>query len=217
MIVAIDGPAGVGKSTIARWVSRRFQLFYLNSGKFYRALALLSHQRGISHQDSPALEALAAKMDFSVKNGNLHLGTKILGQELHTADMDKLAPLVSRSPMVRSVITEKIQNITKNQSIVCEGRDMTTVVFPKAEVKIFLDATPEVRAQRRFKERPEGKTIEVILEETKRRDHIDRNKAVGGLKIAEDASVLDTSTLTISQVCEKVGEIIKEQIKHTSI
>jgi cytidylate kinase len=213
VIVAIDGPAGVGKSTIAQWVSEELNLFYLNSGKFYRALALVSTEVGVSPEDPQGLKTLAEGMDFSVNQGKLCLDGRPLGQELHTLAIDRLSPLVSRSPVVRTVITDKIRRITQDQNIVCEGRDMTTVVFPQAEVKIFLDASPEVRAARRLKERSEGKTFQEILEETKRRDNIDRNKTVGGLKIAPDASVLDTSALTISQVCARVVTIIKEQIK----
>ena len=116
---------------------------------------------------------------------------------------------VSTDPLIRSVVNNSIRTITKELDVITEGRDMTTVVFPKAEVKIYVDARAEIRAQRRFEQNPGGRSYEQILQEIQQRDKIDQSKKVGALKISSEATYLDTSDLTIDRVCEKVVEIIK--------
>jgi len=216
MIVAIDGPAGVGKSTVASTMAKTFGFFNLNSGNFYRALALKADRLKISEKDSDALENLLFNTTFSLEENSFLMDGERVDVELRKGRIDYLAPRVSAHPKVRSLINKKIRKITTDMDLICEGRDMTSEVFPNAEVKIFLDAAPEVRAERRFKERGEDKSYEQVLNETNERDRIDRNKEVGGLKIVPGALVLDTSTLTISAVCDKVEKIIRNQLEYLS-
>ena len=116
---------------------------------------------------------------------------------------------MSVNPQVRSIVNERIHDLTKRMDVIAEGRDMTTVVFPTAEHKFFFDALPEIRARRRYEQNPEVMDYDTILKEINERDAIDRNKPVGGLKIAPDAVYIDTSYLTINEVCEKVIKAVK--------
>jgi len=204
MVIAIDGPSGVGKSSIAKYISDKLGIYYLNSGNFYRAITLQLIKNGLdskSHDD----RMKACKMSvFDVIDGQFYLNGENVNDKLHTRAIDMEASYVSVDPDVRSFVNEAIHKLTESMSIICEGRDMTTVVFPNAEYKFYFDAEPEIRAERRFKQKPDGLSKEEILAEINKRDENDKNKPVGSLKIAEDAVYIDTSYLTIDEVCAKV-------------
>lgn len=212
MIVAIDGPAGVGKSSIARMVGNLLGLYYLNSGNFYRGVTYRVLHQGIDPTDKQLCIKAAKEADFDVRDGHFYLDGEDVEDELHTPAIDLWASKISVIPEVRAIVNENIHDLTKRLDIIAEGRDMTTVVFPDAEHKFFFDAAPEVRAKRRFDQNPDAMPYEKVLAEINERDHIDRNKPVGGLKIAPDAIYIDTSYLTINEVCDKVVEAIKGQI-----
>jgi cytidylate kinase len=212
MIVAIDGPAGVGKSTVAQFVADRFDFFNLNSGNFYRAVALSALDKGISPEQQDELAELAASLDLEIKDSHLHLDGKDVEHELRTDRIEGIVSLVSSCVPVRRIVNEHIRRITSGMNVVAEGRDMTSVVFPHGEVKFFLDASPLSRAQRRFKQGTSELTLDEIAHNIEERDRIDRNKKEGSLKITEEAEYLDTSDLTLDQVCEKVSGKIKEYI-----
>jgi cytidylate kinase len=205
MILALDGPAGCGKSTIAKLLSERLGFLYINSGNLYRAIAFRSIQRGIALADSEALIACAseASIDCDADGGILLDGAK-RSAELRSAKVDAIVAQVSAVPKIRSIVNEIVRRIASSRDAVVEGRDMTTVVFPDAEAKFFIDASVEERAKRRFEQGSSNLSYDAILENIRMRDAIDRGKAVGALKIAEDALYLDTSGLTIEQVYEKV-------------
>lgn len=204
MVVAIDGPAGVGKSTIAKMVADRCGFYYLNSGSFYRAIAWnYLRQYGEPTDRNLVLES-AERLKFSVVDGRLCVDGVDVEDSLHTPAVDLWASKVSVDPRVRTVVNRNLYELSKGMDIVAEGRDITTVVFPDAECKFFFDASPEVRAKRRLDQHPDGPPYEQVLREIIERDENDRNKPVGGLKIAHDACYIDTSYLTIEQVCEKV-------------
>ena len=212
MIVAIDGPAGVGKSSIAKMVGKKLGLYYLNSGNFYRGVTYRVLHQGIDPTDAQKCIQAAKDAVFDVVDGHFYLDGQNVEDELHTPAIDLWASKISVIPQVRAIVNERIHELTKKLDIIAEGRDMTTVVFPDAEHKFFFDAKPEVRAKRRFDQNPSAMEYERVLAEINERDEIDRNKPVGGLKIASDAIYIDTSYLTINEVCEKVVNAIKGQI-----
>ncbi len=208
MIVAIDGPAGVGKSSIARMVADKLGLYYLNSGNFYRGVTYKVLHSGIDPNDRELCIKTAREAVFDVKDGHFLLDGEDVEDELHTPAIDLWASKISVIPEVRAVVNENIHALTRKLDIIAEGRDMTTVVFPEAEHKFFFDAKPEVRAQRRFDQNPKAMEYAKVLAEINERDTIDRNKPVGGLKIASDAIYIDTSYLTINEVCDKVVKAV---------
>ena len=205
MILALDGPAGCGKSTIAKLLSERLGFLYINSGNLYRAISFRSLQRKVALADTEALIncAVGASIDCDADGGILLDGVK-RSSELRSAEVDAIVAQVSAVPQIRSIVNEIVRRIAASRDAVVEGRDMTTVVFPDAEAKFFIDASVEERAKRRFEQGSSNLSYDAILENIRMRDAIDRGKAVGALKIAEDALYLDTSGLTIEQVYEKV-------------
>ncbi len=212
MIVAIDGPAGVGKSSIAKMVGNKLELYYLNSGNFYRGVTYRVLHLGLDPNDRETCIRTAKEALFDVVDGHFYLDGQNVEDELHTPAIDLWASKISVIPEVRAIVNERIHELTRKLDIIAEGRDMTTVVFPDAQFKFFFDAKPEVRAKRRFDQNPSAMEYDRVLAEINERDQIDRNKPVGGLKIAPDAIYIDTSYLTINEVCEKVVNAIKGQI-----
>lgn len=204
MVVAIDGPAGVGKSSIARMIAQKCNFYYLNSGSFYRAYTYLHLEDGKDPTDLPGVLETAKKYLLEVQDGRICVGGIDIEDKLHTPSVDRHVAQVSAYPELRAYVNEQLRRISQDLDVICEGRDITTVVFPDADLKCFFDARPEVRAKRRFEQHPDGQNYESVLQQIKMRDEIDRNKPVGALKVADDALYIDTSYLTMEQVCEKV-------------
>ncbi len=202
MIIAIDGPAGTGKSTIASIIAKKLNITYLNSGSFYRALTLALNSTDIAVSDEKGVIDFCKKQQLDYVNSRLFLNGVDVEDSLHNDDVSKRVAQVSSIISVRHLVNERMREITKSQSIICEGRDMTTVVFPNAEYKFYLDASIDVQAKRRFDQGVSNMTLEEIKESIRKRDEIDRNKAEGALKKADDAFYIDTSDLTIDKVCE---------------
>lgn len=202
MVVAIDGPAGCGKSTVAKILAERLHLTFLNSGSFYRGITLALLRAGIDLKDEQKVLDFARGLSLDYVNSHLILEGEDVEDLLHTDQVDAHAAQVSAIVPLRHIVNEKIREVTKSLSIVCEGRDMTTVVFPNAEHKFYLDASIDVQAQRRFDQGVSDLSLEEIKESIRKRDEIDKNKAEGALKIAPDALYIDTSHLTIEEVCE---------------
>ncbi|MGP1588088.1 MAG: (d)CMP kinase [Treponemataceae bacterium] len=201
MIIAIDGPAGTGKSTIAKLISEKLDIVFLNSGSFYRAITLaLLGENKINESDEKICE-FAKTLTLGYENSRLILNGKDVEDLLHSDHVDAFVAQISAIVPLRRIVNDKIREITKNLSIVCEGRDMTTVVFPDADYKFYLDASIDVQAQRRYKQGCSNMSLEQVKEAILKRDAIDKNKAEGSLKIASDAQYIDTSLLTIEQVC----------------
>jgi len=204
MVVAIDGPAGVGKSSIAKMIADKCGFYYLNSGSFYRAYTYAHQKSGKDPFDNDGVLATAKETPLTVENGLICMNGTSVEDKLHTPEVDAVVAQVSANPHLRNHVDAQLRQIARDLDIVVEGRDMTTVVFPNAELKCYFDATPEVRAERRFKQHPGNQSYDSVLKQIIERDTIDRNKKFGALKIAEDALYIDTSHLTIGQVCEKV-------------
>ncbi|AFG37575.1 (d)CMP kinase [Spirochaeta africana] len=212
MVVAIDGPAGTGKSTIARFIAERSELYYVNSGNLYRAVALLALRQDIDPQHHEHVLQCAREHTIDFSAGKTLLDGQEADDELRTDEVDACVAQISRIPEVRDIVNAVLRKIASHTGIVVEGRDMTTVVFPDAEVKIFLDATIDARADRRFQQGTSRLSLEEIRQSIAERDHIDRTKPVGALVQSDDAVYLDTSDLTIQEVCARVMEIIQ---RHT--
>ena len=190
-------------------VSDELGMYYLNSGNFYRGVTYRILNLGLDPAKPDDCVKAAKEAQFDVKDGRFYLDGEDVEDKLHHPSIDIWSSKVSVNPQVRSIVNERIHDLTKRMDVVAEGRDMTTVVFPNAEHKFFFDALPEIRARRRYEQNPGVMDYDTILKEINERDEIDRNKPVGGLKIAPDAVYIDTSYLTINEVCEKVIKAVK--------
>jgi cytidylate kinase len=204
MIVAIDGPAGVGKSTIARKISKQASLFYVNSGNFYRAITYEVLKGNLSVEDHPSIVSIAEGLEFSIINEHLHVNNSDYENYLHSDSVDKLVAQVSSIVPIRNIVNSAIRKTTVSMDIIVEGRDISTVVFPNADLKVYLDASVLKRANRRHKQGISNLSLNEIIKSIKKRDNIDKTKIEGSLKISDEALYLDTSDLTIDEVCEKV-------------
>lgn len=202
MVVALDGPAGAGKSTIAEEIARRTGFTYLNSGNFYRALTLAVIENNL--QETDQILEMARTCRIEVIDKRFILNGRDVHDLLHSDAVDKKVAIISTIPELREIVTNLLRTIAGNNNIVMEGRDISTVVFPDAKVKVYLDASVETRARRRFTQGVSALSLEEIEDSIRKRDSIDQNKQIGALKKTEDAFYLDTSDLTIDQVCEKV-------------
>ncbi|QEJ95453.1 30S ribosomal protein S1 [Treponema phagedenis] len=219
IIVAVDGPAGSGKSTIAKLLAEELHLTFMNTGSFYRALSLaVLRSLGGSADGSGAAPPdlseeerwteFAEHTDLRYSNGSVYLGNENVEAFLRSDAVEKIVAALSAIIPIRHCINKKIRDAARSLDIICEGRDMTTVVFPDADFKFYLDASVEARAKRRFNQGTSKLSLEEITANIEERDQIDKNKKEGSLKIAKDAAYLDTSRLTIKEVCE----IIKNKI-----
>ncbi|MBO5401279.1 MAG: (d)CMP kinase [Spirochaetaceae bacterium] len=202
MIIAIDGPAGTGKSTIAKLIAEKLNITFLNSGSFYRGITLALLKDNVDLSDEKKVLEFADNLDLDYVNEHLILNGEDVDHLLHQDIVDANASQVSSIVELRHIVNKKLRKITETQSVVCEGRDITTVVFPMAEYKFYLDASIDVQAQRRFNQGVSQLSLEEIKEAIRKRDELDKNKKEGSLKIAEDATYIDTSDLTIDNVCE---------------
>jgi len=217
VIIAIDGPAGSGKSTLASLLARRYNYTNIETGAMYRALALKAMQSGVSLENGSALAALAANSRIELEpgpDGNCVLLDGVdVTQRIRQQDVTDAASKVSVHPPVRERLVEQQRQMGKGGGVVMEGRDIGTKVFPHADVKIFLDAAPEVRSNRRFLQQPPAtKQEESVLAELRERDRRDRTRATSPLVAAPDAVVIDSTNLNLDQVFRKAVEIIERKI-----
>jgi len=221
MIIAIDGPAGAGKSTVAARIARRFNLLNLETGAMYRAFALKALERGISPEDANGLERLASvtviRLESSPNGNRVFLDEREITSRLREPAVTEAASRVSVHPAIRKWMVNLQRQLGERGRIVMEGRDIGTAVFPDAEVKIFLDADPEVRSQRRYEQietTPAAGTVApaAVLEEIRERDRRDRTRTLSPLKPAPDAVVIDSTRLPLDEVVERVEGIIRERL-----
>ena len=208
MVVAIDGPAGVGKSTVARKSAERVGFLYINSGSFYRAVTLAVLQGGGSPDNEGGILETARKCRFELVEGRLYLDGRSVEGKLHSDAVDAWVAIHSAIPGVRDVVNARLRELASGRDVVVEGRDIGTIVFPDARVKIYLDADVATRAARRHDQGVSGMSLEQIQKAISIRDTVDRGKPTGRLAAAPDALPIDTSLLTIDEVCERVREAI---------
>ena len=220
LTIAIDGPAGASKSTIAARLARKLGYVNLESGAMYRALALKAIRNDISFDDEPALLALAQRSKIRLeptREGNrVFLDGMDVSQRIREQDVTNAASRVSIHPSVRQWMVERQRELGTGGGVIMEGRDIGTKVFPHAEVKVFLDAHPEVRQQRRVLQRAEkGVQVEPqrIAAELQERDLRDRTRAASPLVPADDAVIIDSSQLSIDQVVDKVEALVRKKLR----
>jgi cytidylate kinase len=214
-VIAIDGPAGAGKSTLAAHLARRFGFLNLETGAMYRALALKAMEHDLDFDAEPELLELAEQTRIALKpqlEGNVVLLDGVdVSRRVRDGDVTAAASRVSVHPRLREWMVEQQRLLGNAGGVVMEGRDIGTVVFPDAEVKIFLDAAPEVRGNRRYRQGGPAQaevTEEAVIRELKERDARDRNRAESPLRAAEDAVILDSTTMSLEQVLRAAEEIV---------
>ena len=216
MIIAIDGPAGTGKTTVSKILAKRLNISYLDTGATYRSLTLKALDNGVDLSNKDVLIDLAKTLNLQIKGEKVYLEGVDVNFMIRTPVIDKNISLIVSYPEVRQIMVELQRKLAKTGDYVVEGRDITTVVFPQAEFKFYLDGDTAVRAQRRYNELI-VKGLDVNFENVKkdliRRDNADKNRSTGALKISEDAKIIDTTNLTVE---ETVDELIKNVKKNES-
>ena len=218
--IAIDGPAGAGKSTIAKALAKELGYYYVDTGAIYRTVAYFLDLLGISPKDVDGVERYIDELTIVIEydeEGKQHMlmNGMDVSDEIRTQDISQKASLVSAHAVVREVLLDMQRDVAKAHNVIMDGRDIGTVVLPKADVKIFLTASPEVRAKRRTDELlAKGQTAvyETVLKEIQQRDYQDTHREIAPLKMAKDSIKLDTSDLDIEGVIAEMKRIIGEKI-----
>ncbi len=212
--VAIDGPGGTGKSTIAKMVAEKFGLEYIDTGAMYRAIALKAMSKGISPDDESAIVKMLEDTTIDFAGGKIFLDGEDVSGKIRTNEISMGASNYSKLGCIRAKVNELNHFLASTKNVIMEGRDICTVVIPDAEVKIFMTASPEIRARRRYDQLLEqGKEADyaVIFKEIQERDYQDSHREIGPLKQADDAVLLDSSGMTIEENVEAIAKIIEEQ------
>jgi len=219
-IVAIDGPAGTGKGTITQKMAKKFGLVNIDTGAMYRCVSVACLEQNIGIEETEKIIELSAKLHIEMKEKEgkqqVLLDGKDVTEAIRTKEVSSIVSQVSSITGVRLNMVAQQRKMAEGKNVIMEGRDITTYVFPNADVKIYLDADCEERAKRRYKQNQEkgiNMSYEEVLENIRKRDENDRNKEIGSLTIAKDATVIDTTHLSIAQVSKQVSKLIKEKQK----
>lgn len=216
--VALDGPSGAGKSSVAKAVASRLGILYVDTGAMYRAIGLAVLRRGITADDTEGILRTLPTLSVALRHGEdgqrVLLNGEDVSEQIRTGEVAQYASKCSAVPEVRAFLLGAQRSLAAEHSVIMDGRDIGTVILPNAEVKIFLTARPEARAQRRFDEllaRGEAVTLEGVLADIKRRDEQDMNRPIAPLRQAEDAVLLDNSALDLAQTVQEILRIIAEK------
>jgi len=213
VVIAIDGPSGAGKGTVARKVAETLGYRHVDTGAMYRAVGWAALQRGLSLTDEDAVSALAATLQLTVEDGLVVADGTDITRAVRTPDIDKAATAVARMPKVREVLVDRQRALARGRGVVIEGRDIGTVVFPDADVKIYLDASPEERARRRAADPAHGggpQELAAVATALAARDKIDSTRSVSPLMVAPDAIVVDTTDIPVDAVVARVMEMVRQ-------
>lgn len=223
-IVAIDGPAGSGKGTITEKISKKFKLHNIDTGAMYRCIALETINQNIDKSETEKIIKLLDDIKIEIEENNgkqiIYLNGNNVSDKIRTKEVTNISSPISSIKEVREKMVDLQRKLAKGKDVIMEGRDITTVVFPTADIKIYLDANVEERAKRRVEQNKKKGiecTYEEILEDIKKRDENDKNKEIGALKIAEGAIVIDTTNMSINQVVNKISKIIKDKQKQMKL
>ena len=218
MIVAVDGPAGSGKGTVTKRIEKELGFLNLDTGATYRCVALQVLRENVKLDNEEKIIKIANNINIKIDNTGdkdiILLNGEDVSKEIRTKEVTEVVSQISSIIPVRERMVEVQRNLAKGKNVIVEGRDIGTVVFPNADVKIYLDASEEVRAKRRYEENVQNginTTYEEVLENVKMRDYNDMHKPYGALKKAEDAIYIDSSNMTIDEVVNKVITLIKEK------
>ena len=217
--IAIDGPAGAGKSTIARRIAKEMGFYYVDTGAIYRTVAYFMDLLGDSPKDTDGVERYIDELTVGIEYDEDGLQHMIMNgmdvtNDIRTQDISQKASLISAQPVVREVLLDMQQEVARQHNVVMDGRDIGTVVLPEANVKIFLTASAEVRAKRRTDEltaKGQKANFDKILQEIQQRDYQDTHRPIAPLKMARDSVKVDTSELNIEQVVETIRKIVAEK------
>jgi CMP/dCMP kinase len=215
VVVAIDGPAGAGKSTIAKRLAARLGFTYIDTGAMYRAVALWGLRQGVDMGDMHRMEQLAIAAQIELSPGRIALNGEDITDAIRTIDVANGASKVSVIPSVRRALVAKQRELGERTSVVMEGRDIGTVVFPKADVKVFLDADPDERVRRRFEEgKLKGETVSQsqLAAQMRERDQRDSTRADAPLSQAPDAVYLDSTAMSLDEVEEAILKIVRSRV-----
>lgn len=218
-VIAIDGPAGAGKSTIARELARQLQFLYIDTGAMYRSIGCYVVSQGIDPEDRgqivELLPAIQMELRFIDSVQHIFVNGQDLSEEIRTEMASQWASKASAIPEVRAFLLEYQRMFAKNNSVIMDGRDIGTVVLPDAHLKIFLTATPEARARRRFLEQQKkdiAVTYKEVLDGLRQRDYQDTTRSTAPLKLAEDAVLVDTTDLNFQQSVDQIRQLIQEKL-----
>jgi len=213
LIIAIDGPSGAGKGTIARAVAARLSYHHIDTGAMYRAVAWKALRDGLDLENEPQVAEVARRAEIDVGDGRVVIDGHDVASAIRTAEIDRAAAIVARQPRVREALIARQRARGADGGVVMEGRDIGTVVFPAADVKIFLDASPEERARRRASDPTHASgagtvAISEVATALAERDRLDSTRAASPLKVADDAEVIDTTALSIEDAVAQVMEAV---------
>lgn len=218
--IAIDGPSGAGKSTLARRAAKEFGFLYVDTGAIYRTLGLAAHRRGIDCHDEAAVSAILPELDIHMAYNDsgeqcMYLDGEDVSAAIRAPEISICASDVSSLPAVRAFLLDMQRKTARESSVIMDGRDIGTVVLPDAELKIYLTASAEARAERRFKEL-QAKGVETdfdaVLKDIEYRDYQDTHREIAPLRRAEDAVLLDTSSIGLEESCERLYAMIREKL-----
>ncbi|PRR78887.1 Cytidylate kinase [Clostridium liquoris] len=215
--VAVDGPAGAGKSTIAKVLAKRFNLMYIDTGAMYRGVTLLSKRNNVSPEDTDILCRLIKSLEMHFSNDRLIINGEDVSEEIRKPEISNNVSLYAAIPEVRELLVQLQKEMSKKYDVVMDGRDIGTVVLSEAPFKFYLTASPEVRAKRRYDELLEnGINVEYnnIFQDIIKRDFIDTTRKANPLKKADDAIEIDTSNLTVLKVVDKMSNYIRRKMSN---
>ncbi len=212
-VVAIDGPAGSGKGTVAKTLAKLCNLTYIDTGAMYRAIAYLSLKNNINMTEEEKIVDMARSSKIDFIDGKTYLNGIDVSEDIRTMEVTRIVSPISSIVKLREILVDLQRKMAEGKDVIMEGRDITTVVFPNADYKFYLDASVTERANRRFKEnilKGMNVSYEEILENIKKRDYNDMHKEVGALTRTKDSIYIDSTNLTIDEVIDKMRKIIEE-------